>query len=255
VIVESNSIYAKNLKGIGIGNGWVDPYLQYAAYAQYMLMEGYIGQETADIAAELYKACKILIDLKLYLPAFPVCQIIEASVLEAAEIKEGRSINVYDVKQKCEQPPLCYNLDNITKFMNTPEVMEDLGVNRTWEACRHFEEVLLIGDWVHSFQGAVAIVLAHGRRVVVYSGKDDYICNYLGGKAWVESTKWSGQADFDKAAFKNWMLDGRLAGSVKSGAGLTFIEVENAGHMVPMNQPQVALAILNNTIHDIPFTN
>lgn len=34
VIVESNSVYAKNLKGIGIGNGWVDPYIQYAAYGQ-----------------------------------------------------------------------------------------------------------------------------------------------------------------------------------------------------------------------------
>jgi len=38
VIVESNSIYAKNLKGIGIGNGWVDPYAQYGAYAQVMVM-------------------------------------------------------------------------------------------------------------------------------------------------------------------------------------------------------------------------
>ena len=34
VIVESNSIYAQNLKGIAIGNGWVDPYTQYGAYAQ-----------------------------------------------------------------------------------------------------------------------------------------------------------------------------------------------------------------------------
>ncbi len=34
VIVESNSIYARNLKAIGIGNGWVDPYIQYKAYAQ-----------------------------------------------------------------------------------------------------------------------------------------------------------------------------------------------------------------------------
>ena len=34
IILESNSVYTKNLKGIGIGNGWVDPYVQYAAYAK-----------------------------------------------------------------------------------------------------------------------------------------------------------------------------------------------------------------------------
>ena len=34
VIVESNSVHAKNLKGIGIGNGWVDPKIQYRAYSE-----------------------------------------------------------------------------------------------------------------------------------------------------------------------------------------------------------------------------
>lgn len=254
VIVESNSVYAKNLKGIAIGNGWVDPYLQYAAYGKYMLMEGFIDQSTADRAADLYKVCEALIDLHLYEVAFPACQIIEAYVLESAERKKGRSINVYDIYQKCEVPPLCYDMDNITKFLNNKAVQKDLGVNRTWEACRMLEELLLIGDWVHSFQGAAAIVLSHGRRVVVYSGKDDFICNYLGGNAWVESTQWSGHDDFVKAPFKDWNVNGRLAGSVKSAAGLTFIEVEKAGHMVPYNQPLVALQILNNTIHDMPFT-
>lgn len=47
------------------------------------------------------------------------------------------------------------------------------------------------------------------------------------------------QDAFDKAPFVNWTVDGRVAGRVKSGGGLTFIEVEGAGHMVPYNQPLV----------------
>lgn len=37
VIIESNSVYSKNLKGIGIGNGWVDPKIQYKAYSEVRL--------------------------------------------------------------------------------------------------------------------------------------------------------------------------------------------------------------------------
>ena len=46
---------------------------------------------------------------------------------------------------------------------------------------------------MHDFQNATATVLDYKRRVVVYSGKEDFICNYLGGKEWTNSTKWSGQ--------------------------------------------------------------
>lgn len=51
----------------------------------------------------------------------------------------------------------------------------------------------LLGDWVHQFASATAKVLDSGRRVLVYSGKEDYICNYLGGMEWTNATKWSEQ--------------------------------------------------------------
>ena len=82
IILESNSIYTKNLKGIGIGNGWVDPYVQYAAYAkvrerereeregeggrefnstlllQFSYMEKLINESTVEAANVMYSVCK-----------------------------------------------------------------------------------------------------------------------------------------------------------------------------------------------------
>ena len=39
--------------------------------------------------------------------------------------------------------------------------------------------------------------------------------------------------------FEDWSVNSQVAGQVKSGGGMTFVAVEAAGHMVPMNQPQV----------------
>ena len=37
-----------------------------------------------------------------------------------------------------------------------------------------------------------------------------------------------------------------LGGEVKSGGGMTFLEVENAGHMVPGDQPKVVSHRISN---------
>ena len=34
-------------------------------------------------------------------------------------------------------------------------------------------------------------------------------------------------------------MNSQVAGQVKSGGGMTFVAVEAAGHMVPMDQPEV----------------
>ena len=97
-IVASNSLYAQNLKGIAVGNGWVDPYIQYKAYGQYMYKQGLINDTAAAIADDgMYDACKVLLDTHVWPVAFYEClQLIEMFVLTTAEVKLGRSINPYD---------------------------------------------------------------------------------------------------------------------------------------------------------------
>ena len=45
------------------------------------------------------------------------------------------------------------------------------------------------------------------------------------------------QDAFRSAETVDWTVGGAVAGQVKSGGGLTFLAVEGAGHMVPMDQP------------------
>jgi carboxypeptidase C (cathepsin A) len=255
-IVNSNSLYAKNLKGIGIGNGWVDPKVQYNAYAKFAYEHKLISQGELDVAKGLYDACRPLIDAHAFLPALEECQIIEAFVLESAERTLGRSINVYDIRKECTYPPLCYDFSQVDKFLARDDIRAELGIpkNIRWEECNMLVHALLLGDWIDSFQQDVAVVLARHRRVLVYSGNEDYICNYIGGQEWTYNMTWAGKEAFDKATVQNWDIAGTPAGRSRSADGLTFLEVFNAGHMVPMDQPKNALQMLDTFLNDKPFT-
>ena len=253
-IVASNSIYVQNLKGIAVGNGWVDLYIQCKAYGQYMYKQGLINETAAAIVDGMYDACKVLLDTHVWPAAFYECQLIEMFVLTTAEVKLGRSINPYDVRQPCKVPPLCYDMSGITKFLKRSDVRADLGVgNHSWEQCNRLVEVFLLADWVREFKDAVSVVLGSDRRVMVYSGKEDYICNYLGGLEWTNATQWKGKEEFDAAVFKDWHVDGEVAGQVKNYDKLTFVQVEGAGHTVPKDQPKSSLDMLKRFLNNMPF--
>jgi cathepsin A (carboxypeptidase C) len=76
----------------------------------------------------------------------------------------------------------------------------------------------------------------------VSQGDADFICNWLGNKAWAEELEWSGRDSFAKAPMKP--LSGE-AGFVKSSGNFTFAQIHGAGHMVPYDQPDASLSMLN----------
>jgi carboxypeptidase C (cathepsin A) len=254
LITQVNSIYATNLKGIAIGNGWVDPYIQYKAYGQFAYQNNLISKVEYNASEALYFACKEAIALGVWPVAFELCQISELFVLETAQVHIGRSINPYDIRIPCQVPPLCYSFDAVTHFLNNPSIRAELGVgNHTWTQCNRAVEIALIGDWIHAFQDAVKGVLTSGRRVLVYSGKDDFVCNYMGGLEWTRATPWAGQDKFNQAPFQDWFVNNAKAGEAKSYGPLTFLAVENAGHMVPRDQPINALDMVKRFLNNLPF--
>jgi serine carboxypeptidase-like clade 4 len=163
------------------------------------------------------------------------------------------SINLYDIRIPCQEPPLCYDFNDVTMFLNQEDVQKAIGVNRTWESCNMEVHLFMMGDWISSFQDDVASILAVGVRVLVYNGKYDYVCNYLGGHEWVSTMKWHGQSDFNSVKSSSWIVNGTEAGTVQAADGLTFLAVNNAGHLVPMDQPKNSLDMLDHFLKNQPF--
>ena len=93
----------------------------------------------------------------------------------------------------------------------------------------------------------MADLLAGGVRVLVYAGDVDFVCNWIGNKAWTIALDWPSHDAFDAAPDTPWAaaVSENAAGLARAAGGLTFLQVYEAGHLVPMDQPDVALSMLN----------
>ena len=116
---------------------------------------------------------------------------------------------------------------------------------------------------MHDFSPFVADLLDAGIHTLIYAGDVDYICNYLGNRAWTLQLDWKHKNDFNAAADHEWMGpevvpdevvgDGKGVGLAKTSHGFTFLQVYDAGHMVPSDQPKVALDMITHFINGGEF--
>ena len=129
--------------------------------------------------------------------------------------------------------------------MGREDVKQILGVEgRKWAECNWLVHTALLGDWMTNLGTKVTDILNEGLDVLVYSGDKDFICNWRGGEAWTHQVEWSGKDEFNKQEYSEWSTDNREAGALKTYENLKFLRVYEAGHMVPMNQPEAALKML-----------
>jgi len=245
---SNNPTYNINLKGVGIGNGLVNTEVQFGSYGPFGWKYNLIDETMYAQINQTYQACQADIQSQNWNQAESDCQSLLPDVLSVAG-----NINVYNIDLQCNPPPLCYDLTNITNYLNQESVQYLLGVhNITWEACNDQVNGNFGVDELESYAYHVTTLLEANVPVFVYSGMLDLICNYIGGDMWTTQLEWSGQDSFDDLSFTDWNDNGKVVGHYRTYGGFTFMEVEDAGHMVPHDQPAVALQILQMIINGSP---
>ncbi|GKT87908.1 carboxypeptidase Y precursor [Colletotrichum tofieldiae] len=244
-----------NLKSVLIGNGLTDGWTQYGYYRPMACGEGgypaVLDEGECQAMDNALPRCQSLI--KNCYDSGSVWSCVPASIycnnaLIGPYQRTGQ--NVYDIRGKCEDSSnLCYSaLGWISEYLNQDEVKDALGAEvDSYDSCnfdinRNF---LFAGDWFQPFHRIVPKLLEK-IPVLIYAGDADYICNWLGNRAWTEALEWSGQKGFNKAEVKGLTVGkGDEYGKVKSSGNFTFMQLYGAGHMVPMDQPEASSDFFN----------
>ncbi|KAJ9684715.1 hypothetical protein PVL29_016940 [Vitis rotundifolia] len=234
-----------NLKGFAIGNGLTNPQIQYKAYTDYALEMGMIEKTDYDRINKVLPVCEMAIKLCgtdgtiSCMASYFVCNSIFSKIMALAG-----DTNYYDIRKTCEGS-LCYDFSNMEKFLNQKPVRAALGVGDIeFVPCSPAVYQALLMDWMRNLEVGIPDLLDDGIKLLVYAGEYDLICNWLGNSRWVHAMEWGGQLEFQAAPEVPFVIGDSKAGLMKIHGPLTFLKVHDAGHMVPMDQPRVALEML-----------
>ena len=226
------------LKGIGIGDGWVDPELQQQTYGQFAYAHGLLDTGQLAHVDELYGACAIAIEKNhpASRKADRICNQIEAYITSVSG-----GANVYDIRMIGD-----YDFTPIGTYLDREDVRAALHVDPAapaWaETSKRVGHLLEKGE-----QDSVAGLypaLFERLPTLIYNGVYDMDCNFMGTDAWIAGVEWSFRDEYLAASRVPWLVGGALAGRGRSVRTLTHLLVDGAGHLVPMDQPAVALAML-----------
>jgi len=244
-----------NLAGLAVGNGLTNPIEQYKWYPEMAFNNSHgikaVSEETYNTmksavpkCVELIKKCNegvSFLDKFACQSAFVVCNLGETSPYQVT------GLNPYDIRKPCGDHPLCYDFSNIEKWLNLASTKKALHVKEgaKWATCNMGINMKFHVDWMHDFSPYVADLINDGIPALIYAGDVDFICNYLGNKAWTLGLEWKHQKEFNDAEEKEW---GDKEALVKSSNGFTFMQVYDAGHMVPSDKPKTALTMIKTFV-------
>lgn len=246
-----------NLKSVLIGNGLTDPLTQNHYYRPMACGEGgYDAVLEESVCKEMDDAipeCDKLVQACYDDPTNTASCVKGANFCNSALLnpyqQTGR--NVYDVREPCEdQENLCYPVQGyISDWLNQQSVMDGVGAEvDSFDSCSGEINSAFsnAGDWNQPFHRKVTELLEK-IPVLIYAGDADYICNWLGNKAWTDALEWAGHDEYKGKPLGDILLggNGNVTGQVKNHGGLAFIAIHEAGHMLPYDQPEAGLDFFN----------
>lgn len=243
------------LRGVAIGDGWIDPVVQMTGYPAQMFNLGLAdAQQRAVIQSYCDQAVQYIKSGQM-LKAFTVWdEMLNGDVFPYPNYFHNiTGSNDYDNFMRTNPPA---NFEYYAKFLNLPSTRKSLHVGSTpygvnASDCEHH----LLRDF-HASMVPRLQVLLENYKVLIYSGQLDIIIGAPLTELFLPKVEWSGQSAYQVASRKIWRVrkdDAEVAGYIRQVKNFTQVIVRGAGHIVPADQPERAFDMINRFVKNIPY--
>ena len=255
--LSSDNVYI-TLSGAAIGNGWVDPFHQYAA-AEAAYGHGIIGRAQLAALQDKEKECQAQLNLKRY--TSPVCfNLLDEIVGQSYGSKSNFKVSQYDVRQVESSrgsrtfPPGHKIIETYlggkgsatgmsTETMNDAlaaiHATESRKAGQIYEECTNPPYDALSHQDGLGVVNEVVQVLEHEKegeepiRLLFFNGVTDLICNHVGNELVLEELPWKHRHDWIVAARSAWksksQAGDKISGYIKEYSNLLVSRIEFKG--------------------------
>lgn len=254
-----------NFAGVALGDAWISPIDSVLSWGPYLysvsLLDDQGLAEVSNVAEEVLDA----LSKELYQEATRLWEKAEMVIEQNTD-----GVNFYNILTKSSSVSrVVSNLeftqkhlvhlfqrhvrqlqqDPLSQLMNGPirKKLRIIPEDCIWGGQAPIVFLNMEGDFMKPVISIVDELLEAGVSVTVYNGQLDLIVDTMGQENWMRKLKWKELPKFRQLKWKPLHSDPRSSETsafVKSYKNLAFYWILRAGHMVPSDQPDMALKMM-----------
>jgi len=222
--------------GVVLVAGWVDPGLQVGRTARFAFTHGLIDRAQKLRLDRVYTRCRAALRKNVdSLRAGRICQ----SIQDKIAAWSGRYLANIAQTGDIDYGP-------IETYLNRPDVRRAIHARQAGKFALGSDPVYkqYARGIMRNYAPVVAKLLNRGVPVMVISGLNDAKdTNFLSARRWISRMSWRKDGRYRRAQTEQWKVGGSVLGYRRRGGGLTSLNVLNAGHLAPRDQPRIADAL------------
>jgi vitellogenic carboxypeptidase-like protein len=239
------------LRGIAVGDGWIDPINMIGGYPEMMFNFGLADSKQKKVIQDYCDRTVQLIQKNQMKEAFDVWdEMLNGDIYPYPNYFHNiTGSNDYDNFLRTNAPE---EFGYFGSYVMLPEIKAAMHTGNVPFASGHDCEINLLSDFHVSLASELIDLLeTNYYRIFIYSGQLDVIIGAPLTERFLNVLPWSGLKEYQNVDRTIWMDNTQtdpVSGYVRSVKNMKQIIIRGAGHIAPYDQPGRALDMINHLI-------